>query len=314
MLVDPLPASVTGMGTLPPGPFGRLLVAMVTPFTPDGALDTAGAQKLAVALVEAGCDGLVVNGTTGESPTTTDDEKERLLRAVVDAVGDRVTVVAGVGTYDTAHSVELASAAEKAGATGLLVVTPYYNRPPQSGLVAHFSTVADATGLPVMLYDIPVRSGVPIETETLLRLAEHPRITAVKDAKGDLAASSRVIAETDLAYYSGDDVMLLPLLAVGAAGLVSVVGHAFAPQLAELIAAFDAGDLPRARSLHQQLLPAFKGFFRTQGVITTKAALTLLGLPAGPVRLPLLDATQQEIDMLRADCTAAGLELTAGGA
>jgi 4-hydroxy-tetrahydrodipicolinate synthase len=299
------------MGILPPGPFGRLLVAMVTPFAADGALDLAGAQQLASTLVDQGCDGLVISGTTGESPTTSDAEKDRLLRAVIEAVGDRASVVAGVGTYDTAHTIELALAAEKAGAGGLLVVTPYYNRPPQSGLHAHFTEVANATELPVMVYDIPVRSGVPVATETFLRLAEHPRIVAVKDAKGDLPATSRVIAETGLTYYSGDDVMLLPLLAVGAAGVVSVVGHAFAPQLAELVAAFDAGDLPRALALHQQLLPAFRGFFRTQGVITTKAALNLLGLPAGPLRLPLLDATDEEIETLRADCRAAGLELPA---
>ena len=286
-----------------------MLVAMVTPFAPDGALDVAGAQQLAGALVDRGCDGLVVSGTTGESPTTSDEEKDRLLRAVLEAAGDRASVLAGVGSNDTAHTIELAAAAEKAGAHGLLVVTPYYSRPPQEGLLAHFRSVADATGLPALLYDIPVRSGVPIATETLLRLAEHSRICAVKDAKGDLAASSRVIAETDLAYYAGDDVLCLPLLAIGAAGLVSVVGHAFAPQLAELIASFDAGDAPRALELHRQLLPAFTGFFRTQGVITAKAALLLLGLPAGPVRLPLVDATPEEIDVLRADCRAAGLEL-----
>jgi len=302
------------MGILPPGPFGRLLVAMVTPFASDGALDLAGAQQLASTLVDSGCDGLVVSGTTGESPTTSDDEKDRLLRAVLEAVGDRATVIAGVGTYDTAHTIELSAAAEKAGAHGLLVVTPYYSRPPQSGLLAHFTEVAGATELPVMIYDIPVRSGVPVATETLLRLAEHPRIAAVKDAKGDLAASSRVIAETDLAYYSGDDVMLLPLLAVGAVGVVSVVGHAFAPQIAELLSAFDAGDLPRTRAMHQQLLPAYAGFFRTQGVITTKAALNQLGLPGGPVRLPLVDATPAEIETLRADCLAAGLDLSVRGA
>jgi 4-hydroxy-tetrahydrodipicolinate synthase len=299
------------MGILPPGPFGRLLVAMVTPFTADGALDEAGAQALASHLVEQGCDGLVISGTTGESPTTSDAEKDRLLRAVLEATAGRARVITGVGSNDTAHSIELAVAAEKAGAGGALIVTPYYNKPPQAGLVAHFTAIADATDLPVMLYDIPGRTGMPIATETILRLAEHPKILAVKDAKGDLAGSSAVLAGTDLAYYSGDDALNLPLLAVGAAGFVSVVGHAFALQLREMLDAFDAGDMPRAIALHRQLLPAYTGFFRTQGVITTKAALRLLGLPAGPVRLPLVDATAAEIDVLRADCAAAGLDLAA---
>jgi 4-hydroxy-tetrahydrodipicolinate synthase len=299
------------MGILPPAPFGRLLVAMVTPFTADGALDTAGAQALASHLVEQGCDGLVISGTTGESPTTSDAEKDRLLRAVIEATDGRAKVIAGVGTFDTAHTIESAVAAEKAGAAGALVVTPYYNRPPQAGLLAHFTAVADATELPLMLYDIPVRTGTPIATETMLRLAEHPRIVAVKDAKGDLPASSAVLAATDLVYYSGDDVMNLPLLAVGAAGSVSVIAHAFAPQLRELLDTFDRGDTARAIALHHQLVPAYTGFFRTQGVITTKAALRLLGLPAGPVRLPLVDATPEQIEVLRADCAAAGLGLPA---
>jgi 4-hydroxy-tetrahydrodipicolinate synthase len=298
------------MGFLPRGPFGRMLVAMVTPFTADGGLDVAGAQKLAAHLIEQGCDGIVVSGTTGESPTTSDAEKEQLLRAVLEAADGRAVVLAGVGSNDTAHSVEQAIMAEKVGAGGALVVTPYYNRPPQAGIQAHFTAIADATELPVLLYDIPVRTGAPIATETLLRLAEHPRIVAVKDAKGDLLASSLVLAQTDLAYYSGDDALNLPLLSVGAAGFVSVVGHAFAPQLVALLKAFDAGDTQRAIELHQQLLPAYVGFFRTQGVITTKAALRLLGLPGGPVRLPLIDATSEQIDVLRADCAAAGLELS----
>jgi 4-hydroxy-tetrahydrodipicolinate synthase len=297
------------MGMLPHGSFGRMLVAMVTPFTRDGALDLAGAQSLATHLVDQGCDGLVISGTTGESPTTSDDEKDRLLRAVIDAVGSRASVVAGVGSNHTAHTVELAVAAEKAGAAGALVVTPYYNKPPQEGLLAHFLAVADATQLPVLLYDIPSRTGVPIATETLLRLAEHPRIVAVKDAKGDIAASAGVLASTDLQYYSGDDALNLPLLSVGAAGLVSVVGHTFTPQLVALLDAFDAGDIRRAIEINQQLLSAYTGFFRTQGVITAKAALTSLGLPAGPVRLPLVDATAEQLAVLRADCAAAGLDL-----
>jgi 4-hydroxy-tetrahydrodipicolinate synthase len=290
-------------------PFGRVLTAMVTPFTADGALDVDGAQRLAVALVDAGNDGLIISGTTGESPTTTDEEKDILLRAVVEAVGDRAHVVAGVGTNATTHTVELARQAEKAGAHALLVVTPYYSKPPQAGLVAHFSTVADATDLPSMLYDIPGRTGVPIKTETLLRLAEHPRIVAVKDAKDDLGASSRVLAQTDLAYYSGTDLLNLPLLAIGAVGFVSVVSHLVTPSLVELVAAHDAGNVTRATQIHHQLLPVYEGLFRTQGVILVKAALRLQGLPGGPVRLPLVDATDEQLTTLRADLATAGISL-----
>ncbi len=206
-------------------PVGTVLTAMVTPFDESGSLDLDAAQRLAAHLVDRGHDGLVMSGTTGESPTTTDAEKESLLHAVIEAVGDRAHVVAGVGTYDTAHSVHLAQQAEKAGAHGLLVVTPYYSKPPAEGLVAHFTAVADASGLPVMVYDIPGRTGVRIGTPTLLRLAEHPRIVAVKEATGDLFAGSEVMAATGLAYYSGDDALNLAWLALGAAGVVSVVGH-----------------------------------------------------------------------------------------
>src|SRR5215469_8565871 len=216
------PASAPRSGA----PFGRMLTAMITPFTADGALDTDGAARLATYLVDdMRNDGLIISGTTGESPTTTDQEMDRLLRAVIEAVGDRATIVAGVGTNDTAHSKELAKQAERARADGLLVVTPYYNKPPQEGLVAHFTAVADATGLPVILYDIPGRTGTAIATTTLVRLAQHPRIVAVKDAKGDFRAGSEVMAATDLVFYSGDDILNLPWLSVGAAGFVSVVGH-----------------------------------------------------------------------------------------
>ncbi len=291
-------------------PFGRLLTAMVTPFHPDGSLDIEGAVRLATYLVdEQGNDSLVVSGTTGESPTTTDAEKETLLRAVVEAVGDRARIVAGVGTYDTHHSVELARAAEKAGAHGLLTVTPYYNRPPQAGLIRHFTTIADATGLPVMLYDSPVRTGTPIETETLLRLAEHERIVAVKDAKGDIAETSLLTRDGGLAFYSGDDKITLPLLAVGAVGVVGVPTHLFGTATKQMIMAFESGDHADALRRHRDLMPVYEGFFRTQGVILTKAALREQGLPAGPVRSPLVDATPAQVEQLRADCAAAGLVL-----
>ncbi|MEU7929228.1 4-hydroxy-tetrahydrodipicolinate synthase [Micromonospora sp. NPDC049801] len=291
-------------------PFGRVLTAMVSPFTADGSLDLDGAARLASHLVdEQGNDALVVNGTTGESPTTTDAEKERLIRAVVEAVGDRARVVAGVGTNDTRHTIELAAAAEKAGAHGLLVVTPYYNKPPQSGLLRHFTAVADASGLPVMLYDIPHRSGVPIDTETLVRLADHGRIVAVKDAKGDLIATSWVTSRTGLAYYSGEDALTLPALAVGCVGVVGTSTHFTGALTAQMIQAYDAGDMPTALALHRRLLPLFTGIFRTQGTILVKAGLASLGLPAGPVRPPLVHATNDEIAQLRADFAAAGLEL-----
>jgi 4-hydroxy-tetrahydrodipicolinate synthase len=289
-------------------PFGTVLTAMVTPFREDGSVDLDAVQKVAKHLVDNGNDGLVISGTTGESPTTTDDEKERLVRAVVEAVGDRAHVVAGVGTNDTRHTIELAHAAEKAGAHGLLVVTPYYSKPPQAGLLNHFRLVADATGLPNMLYDIPGRSGVPIGTDTLVRLAEHERIVAVKDAKGDLHATTQVLARTELAYYSGEDALNLPLLAVGAVGVVSVVAHVAGLLYAEMIRAVGAGDLAAARRLHWQVEPAVTGIMtRTQGLIMVKAAMSLLGLPGGPVRPPLVDATPEQVEQLRADLNAAGV-------
>ncbi|GAB3122132.1 4-hydroxy-tetrahydrodipicolinate synthase [Streptomyces calidiresistens] len=293
----------------PQTPFGRVLTAMVTPFTPEGELDLDGAQRLADHLVNAGNDGLIVNGTTGESPTTTDREKADLVRAVVEAVGDRAHVVAGAGTNDTRHSIHLARAAQEAGANGLLVVTPYYSKPPQEGLYQHFTAVADATDLPVMLYDIPGRSGVPINTDTMIRLAEHPRIVANKDAKGDLGRASWAIAATGLAWYSGDDMLNLPLLAVGGVGFVSVVGHVVTPELRALVEAHIGGDVAKATEIHQKLLPVFTGMFRTQGVITSKAALGLLGLPGGPLRLPLVGITEEETEQLKRDLTAGGVQL-----
>ena len=287
-----------------------MLTAMITPMTGDGAVDYDGAARLADHLVtEMRNDGLVISGTTGESPTTTDAEKEQLLRAVIGAVGDRATVVAGVGTNDTAHTCELARQAEQAGAAALLVVTPYYSKPPQSGLLAHFTKVADSSGLPVMLYDIPGRTGTAIATETLVRLAGHPRIVAVKDAKGDFGAGSEVMASTDLAFYCGDDIVNLPWLALGACGFVSVHGHIVGDRLHDMIDAYLSGDVAGALTIHRDLLPVYMGMTRTQNVITTKAALSMLGLPGGPVRAPLADATPAEIEQLRTDLEAGGVKL-----
>ncbi|MGK5678651.1 4-hydroxy-tetrahydrodipicolinate synthase [Actinoplanes sp. URMC 104] len=293
-----------------PRPFGRLLTAMVTPFAPDGSLDVEGAAHLATYLVdEQRNDALVVSGTTGESPTTTDAEKETLLRAVVDAVGDRAKVVAGVGTNNTAHTIELAHAAEKAGAHGVLVVTPYYNKPPQAGVAKHFLTVADSVGLPVMVYDIPHRAGVAIATETMCRIAEHDRIVAVKDAKGDLVASSEVLSRTDLAYYSGDDAATLPLLSIGGAGLVGTSTHFTGVLAKDMIEAFERGDNAAALALHRRAMPLFTGIFRVPGTMLVKAGLNAQGRPAGPVRSPLVDATGAELDQLRQDAAAAGISL-----
>lgn len=293
-------------------PFGRVLTAMVTPFTADGALDLPGAQRLAEHLVDIGNQGLVVNGTTGESATTSDAEKADLLRAVVEAVGDRARVVAGVGTPSTEHSVELAQAAQKAGAHGLLLVTPYYNKPPQSGVVSHCERVASATDLPVLLYDIPGRTATAMDTATIVQLAAHPKVVGVKDAKLDLEATSWVLARTDLAYYSGQDGWTLPMLAVGAVGVVGTSTHFTATGTRAMVEAFVAGDLATARGMNAHLLPAYSGIFRTQGTILVKAGLRELGLPAGPVRLPLVDATPEQVSVLREDLAQAGVPLEGG--
>jgi len=289
-------------------PFGRLLTAMVTPFTVAGELDLHAARELATYLVDTQRnDGLVINGTTGESPTTSDGEKAELVAAVVDAVGDRATVLAGVGTFDTVHSIQLAEQAAKAGADGLLVVTPYYSRPPQAGLLQHFRVVADASSLPVMVYDIPARTGVQLHTDTMIELAQHEQIVAVKDARGDLPAAARVLAETDLAYYAGDDAMLLPLLAVGGVGVVGTSTHFSGAATKQVLEAYERGDLAEALRGYRQLLPIYTGIFRTQGVILVKAGLRLQGRPVGPVRLPMVEATEHEVSHLRQDLAAAGL-------
>ncbi|MFJ3128235.1 4-hydroxy-tetrahydrodipicolinate synthase [Streptomyces sp. NPDC086993] len=276
--------------------FGRALCAMITPFTASGELDPDAAGKHAAALVADGCDGLVLSGTTGESPTTTDAEKTALLRAVRAAVGDGVPVVAGVGSADTRHTVELARQAERAGADGLLVVTPYYSRPPQAAVEAHFRRVADATGLPLMLYDIPGRTGTRIEPETLLRLAEHPRVAAVKDCAYDLLGSTKVIGATSLAYYSGCEELNLPLYAVGAAGYVSTVANVAPRQLRAVLDAFDAGDTAGAARLNLLNAPLTEAMMASglPGTVTAKALLD-----AGPVREPLQPAGRGATDRLR---------------
>ncbi|MDQ2811065.1 MAG: 4-hydroxy-tetrahydrodipicolinate synthase [Actinomycetota bacterium] len=283
---------------------------MITPMTPDGTVDYDGAARLADYLVtDMRNDGLVLNGTTGEAPTTTDAEKEQLLRVVLETVGTRAQVVAGVGTNDTAHTIELARSAERAGVNGLLVVTPYYSKPPQAALEAHFTAVADATALPVLIYDIPGRTGAAVASETLVRLAAHPQIIGVKDAKDDPGATSHVLAKTGLIYYCGTDMLNLPWLALGAVGFISVVGHVVGDRLREMIESFGAGDVTRARQIHYELVPVYDGMFRNQGAVMTKAALDLLGHPGGAVRAPLLAATDAERDQLTLDLTAGGVKL-----
>ncbi|GAA3106786.1 4-hydroxy-tetrahydrodipicolinate synthase [Streptomyces echinatus] len=285
-----------------PSPFGRTLCAMITPFTGTGELDLTGARRLATRLVARGCDGLVLSGTTGESPTTTDEEKAELVAAVREAVGDRATLIAGVGTADTRHTVRMALAAEQAGADGVLVVTPYYSRPPQEAVAAHFLEVADASALPVMLYDIPGRTGTRIEPDTMIRLARHPRIVAVKDCSYDLLGTQKVLARTELAYYAGCDEQVLALYAVGAAGCVSTVANAVPAHIAAILDAFDAGDTARAAELQLAAVPFIEAMMNAglPGTVTAKALLSRLDLPAGPPRAPLLPAGRETADGLLA--------------
>jgi 4-hydroxy-tetrahydrodipicolinate synthase len=286
---------------------GTVLTAMVTPFKADGSLDRDAAARVATHLIDSGCDGLVVSGTTGESPTTSDHEKLALLRTVLDTVGDRARVIAGASTYDTAHSVSLARACEAEGAHGLLLVTPYYSRPSQAGLLAHFRAIADAVSVPIVLYDIPPRSVVPIDSDTIRALAEHPNIVGVKDAKGDLNAGGVLMAETGLAYYSGDDAVNLPWLAMGATGFVSVLGHLAAGQLRDMLAAFNSGDIATARKINVSLAPLADAQARLGGVTMSKAGLRLQGIDVGDPRLPQMPATAEQVEALAADMRAAAV-------
>ncbi|MFE9684063.1 4-hydroxy-tetrahydrodipicolinate synthase family protein [Streptomyces sp. NPDC006285] len=268
-----------------------------------GTLDLDGAQRLAERLVSKGCNGLVLSGTTGGSPTTTDAEKSALVRAVAEAVGDRAAIVAGVGTADTRHTVELALEAEKAGADGVLVVAPYYSRPTQDAVEAHFRTVADASGLFPVLYDIPGRTGTRIEPQTVLRLAGHPRIVAVKDCAYDLLGTQKVLARTDLAYYAGCDEHALALYAVGGAGYISTVANVVPAQLRAVLDVFDAGDTAGAARRQQRATALIESMMASglPGTVTAKALLNSLGLPAGPVRAPLRPAGHEVTDRLLAE-------------
>ena len=290
-------------------PFGRLITAMITPFAKDGSIDWDGVATLANHLADHGHDAIAVNGTTGEAPTTKSSEKLEIIKVVKSTVGSRVKVLSGAGDNETSYTVEQAKRSADAGADGLLIVTPYYNKPPQAGIEAHFKAVASATELPIMMYDIPGRTGVEIESDTIVRLFELPNIVALKDAKGNLAATSDVIARCGIPVYSGDDILNLPFLSIGAVGFVSVCGHTVGNEIKEMLNAWFAGDTARALEIHQKLIPVFKGTFKTQGAILTKAAMNLMGLPGGTTRLPLVDATPAQIATLREDLIAGGVQL-----
>jgi 4-hydroxy-tetrahydrodipicolinate synthase len=281
--------------------FGANLVAMVTPMHPDGTISEPGLATLVDHLLTTGCDGIVVGGTTGESPTLTDAETARLVGAVATQAKNRAMVIAGVGTYDTAASIRRAREAEAAGADALLLVCPYYSRPTQAGVVAHCLAVADATELPVMLYDVPARAGIAMAPSTLIELAAHPRIRAVKDAKGDLFEAMSVMARTLLAYYCGIDELNLPYLACGATGVLSVVGNVVAGRNADLIHAVRSGDLESAQRIHASLIPLVEAIMRTSpGAVMAKAALAELGIiPHPAVRLPLLEPVPAHLEQLR---------------
>jgi 4-hydroxy-tetrahydrodipicolinate synthase len=291
-------------------PFGRVLTAMVTPFADDGEVDLNAVQQLAIYLADHGSDGIVVSGTTGESPTTTTDEDGRTLAAVIEAVGDRASVVAGVGTNDTRHSVELAEQAAKIGADGLLIVTPYYNKPPQTGVVAHVNEVVRAGGgAPTMVYDIPGRAGIQIAEETYVELVKNPLVVAVKDAVGDFERGAWLLRETGIKIYSGDDALTLPWLSIGASGVVGVTTHVAGDAYAEMVRAFDAGDMARAQALNAKLVPVVRAIMgQTQGAIAAKAAMAILGVIPNPdVRLPLTGATGEQVAVIRAALVDFGL-------
>lgn len=295
--------------------FGRMMTAMATPMQADRSLDLAGAQKLATYLVDAGNDGIVVAGTTGESPTLSTTETLDLFKAVAEAVGERAQVLAGVGKNDTAATVALAREAAKLGVDGLMVVSPYYSRPSQRGLTAHFSAVANAVDLPILLYNIPARTACEIDPATLLSLTErHPSIVGVKDAVGDMAKASWLIARAPehFSVWSGDDKNALPLLAVGGYGLVSVAGHLVGRELAEMLQVFDT-DPQKARAIHLRLLPLFTALFVDSSPSPLKAALGLVGLPGGPVRPPLADVEDDVVELLETALESAGVGEVANG-
>ncbi|GAA1344602.1 4-hydroxy-tetrahydrodipicolinate synthase [Arthrobacter roseus] len=293
-------------------PFGTLVTAMVTPFTEEGSVDFDAVARLAETLVSEGCDGLVVSGTTGETSTLEDQEKEDLFRVVAETVGGRAKVIAGTGTNHTAHSVEMAVRAARAGADGQLVVTPYYNKPTQAGVLAHFDAVAAATDVPIMIYDIPGRSGIEIHTETMLKLAERPHILALKDAKADFSAVTRVMANTELDIYAGDDGLIFPWMMAGAVGVVSVVAHVATQQFRALVDAASCGDLKTARRIHFELDPLVRAVMtHLPGAVSAKQILKMQGILGNTaVRLPLVEPDAVEMEPVLTDLAEAGWDFS----
>jgi 4-hydroxy-tetrahydrodipicolinate synthase len=299
---------------MPQARFGEVITAMVTPFSNDGSLDAGAARGLASRLVEQGSDGLVLAGTTGEAPTLSHSEKLQLIETVVDAVGDRAAIIAGTGTYDTAETVGLTEEVGGMGVDACLVVTPYYSKPPQNGLLAHFRTVADASAVPVIVYDIPGRTGRRIERTTMVELAAHDNIVGVKDAVGDAGETAKVRADLDRAgrhdfeILSGDDPLLLPHLAAGAVGVISVCSHIVGPQLKQLFAAWNDGKIEEARRVFTELLPLMNVVMTvTASPIPIRAALEMMGVQVGAPRLPLVPATDEEAATIRSSLERAGL-------
>jgi|SRR5699024_2363252 len=292
----------------PQRPFGAVLTAMVTPMLPSGVVDLKSARSLAAHLIDSGHDGVVLSGTTGESPTTHSPDKVDLIREVVDEVGDRATVIAGTGSNDTAHTVRMARDAQMAGADGLLVVTPYYTKPSQEGVYQHVTSVVDATDLPVMLYDIPGRSAMRLALGTIERLAQHEQVVALKDATGDVFHGIRMMQRTGLAWYSGDDPLNLAFLAHGASGMVSVAGHAYAPEMRKMVDAVDRGDLAAAREEFSAVAPFIEAINpELPWAVAAKAAAQLLGLIDNrTVRLPLVEATEEQVQQLAGILQATG--------
>src|SRR6478735_5350419 len=277
-------------------PFGQVLVALVTPFTADGEVDWAGVEKHIDDVINAGADGIVVTGTTGETSTLTDPEKLRLVEVGKAVAGDRAKIITGGGSNETAHAIQLYKQSEKAGADGVMVVTPYYNKPTQAGILTHFRMIADSTDLPVILYDIPGRTGVPIKYETILRIAKHPNVLAIKDAKGDFSEVSRVLNQTDLMYFSGDDANVLPHLAIGATGLIGVTANVAAAPYRAIVDAVNRGDLAAATAEHQRLEPLVRAVMtHVPGTVSAKYILHGLGRIGSPrVRLPLVGPEESE--------------------
>ncbi len=290
--------------------FGSVITAMATPFTQELALDLDRAQELATWLFDHGSDALVIAGSTGEASTLSDAEKRDLWRATVEAAGGRGPVIAGTGTYDTAHSIELTRAAEEAGVDAVLVVTPYYNRPPQRGLIAHFTAVAGATALPVIVYNIPSRTACLVEADTLLRLARDvPNIVAVKDATADFATATRILAEAPDGFelYSGDDWATFSFCCLGGVGVISVASHLAGDEIGRMVRLVGEGDVAGARVIHERLMPLFKGLFVASNPIPLKAAMEMAGWPVGPPRLPLVPATEDERARIRQAMADAGI-------